>query len=88
VFMSEVIQVAFQVPIDDLRRLDATVPDEFPSRAAALRSILDAWLTDRRSLEIDRQLERGYAEVPEATATTAALSDAAIEGLRAADLDW
>ena len=86
--MSGVIQVAFQVAIEDLRRLDATVPDEFPSRAAALRSILDEWLANRRSEEIDRQLERGYDAVPETAQVTAALSDVAIEGLRAADLDW
>lgn len=86
--MSGVIQVAFQVPVDDLRRLDATVPSEFPSRAAALRSILDEWLANRRSEEIDRQLLRGYAAVPETTQFTAALSDVAIEGLHAADLDW
>lgn len=86
--MDDVTQIAFQVSNDDLRALDEAVPDEFPSRAAALRAALSEWLERRRQAAIDRALEEGYADVPEDAEMVRGLTSAATDALAAADLDW
>lgn len=86
--MSEATQIAFQVSATDLERIDAMVPDQFPSRAAALRSAVHDWLERRRDEQIDQALERGYADVPEDDELTTAMAKASRRSLEAADLDW
>jgi Arc/MetJ-type ribon-helix-helix transcriptional regulator len=86
--MSKFNQIAFQITNDDLNRVDATVPEEFPSRAAALRAAVHDWLARRNRAAVDEALEKGYADVPEDTAMTSGLSTAAREALAEVDLEW
>ena len=86
--MSDLIQVAFKLSVEDLERLDGMVPDRFPSRAAALREVVHDWLERCREEQIDAALARGYADVPEEDALTSAMTETSRRALQAADLDW
>lgn len=88
VVMSKTTQVAFMLSDHELDRLDALVPDPFPSRAAALRAAVHDWLEVRSRHDIDQALEQGYADVPEDTAMTGGLAAAAQRALTDRDLDW
>jgi Arc/MetJ-type ribon-helix-helix transcriptional regulator len=88
-FMADTTQVAFTLSDRALERLDALVPDRFPSRAAALRAAVHDWLEVRTRHDIDQALEQGYADVAEDTAMTDGLAVAAKRALAdREDLDW
>ncbi|CAN5216410.1 hypothetical protein BH23ACT9_BH23ACT9_10950 [soil metagenome] len=86
--MSSFTQVAFQLSDEELRQLDESVPAEFPSRAAALRSAVHEWLERRRQAQIDAHLEAGYAAVPEDIGMTEGLAAVNRDALAEAGLDW
>jgi Arc/MetJ-type ribon-helix-helix transcriptional regulator len=79
------IQVAFQLPDEDLEAIDALVPDQFPSRAEALRSAVRLWLRQVEEQRIDAALAAGYALLPPG-AEEKAWADISAEA--AARLDW
>ncbi len=86
--MSERIQIAFKLSSDDLAQLDGLVPDQYPSRAAALRAAVHGWLHRQRQAEIDVALERGYADVTEDVEMAQGLAASAKQALRGNRLDW
>lgn len=88
VVMADVIQIAFQINDDDLERVDSYIPDQYPSRAAALREAVTEWLERRRRAEIDLALERGYDDVPEDKEIVEGLTSSSTEALAGAHLEW
>jgi Arc/MetJ-type ribon-helix-helix transcriptional regulator len=79
------IQVAFQLPDEDLEAIDALVPDQFPSRAEALRSAVRLWLRQVEEQRIDAALAAGYDLLPPG-AEEKAWADISAEAT--ARLDW
>lgn len=85
--MMKSIQVAFQLPEQDLAAVDKLVPEPFPSRSEVLRLAVQEWLHRRQEAGIDAALAAGYGARPpgEAEGRWAELS---VEALARAELDW
>lgn len=81
------IQVAFQLSEQDLEAIDALIPDEFPSRAEALRRAVGMWLRQIEEERIDAALAAGYQLIPPG-ADEKAWSEISQASLAAADLEW
>lgn len=60
----QAMQIAIVLEDDQVEQLDGLVPEEFPSRAAAVRTAVETWLSQRRSARIDQQYEASYAASP------------------------
>jgi Arc/MetJ-type ribon-helix-helix transcriptional regulator len=89
--MQPVMQIACQLPTEDVAAIDALVPDRFPSRAAAIRAAVELWLREERERAVDAAYARAYGELAQSPAERAladAAAGAATEALRRADLDW
>jgi len=85
--MGKTTQVAFQIDDRSLRRIDEIAAGQAISRAAVLRTAVHELLAAQREASIDAQLAAGYGAQP-LGAEDAAWTEASLEGLRAADLDW
>ena len=84
--MSEVTQVAFQLPTSALAEIDRAVPERFPSRAAALRKAVSDLVWQLEQERIDAALEAGYSAVPQG-AEERGWAEVAVEGLGKGSLD-
>lgn len=82
-----VTQVAFQLPDDDLEAIDALVPEEFPSRAEALRSAVKMWLRHNDEKRIDAALAAGYQILPPGE-DESEWAEVSVESLEKAQLEW
>jgi Arc/MetJ-type ribon-helix-helix transcriptional regulator len=80
-------QVAFQLPDEDLAAIDALIPDQFPSRAEALRIAVRLWLKELEERRIDAALAAGYGLLPPTDEETE-WAEMSVEALGLADLDW
>lgn len=85
--MDPVTQVAFQLPDEDLQAIDKMVPDQFPSRAEALRRAVKLWLKHIEEQRIDAALTAGYDLIPP-KAEERDWAEASVEALAGAHLDW
>lgn len=85
--ITPVIQVAFQLPNEDLRAIDALVPDQFPSRAEALRSAVRLWLKQIEEQRIDAALTAGYDLLPTG-GEEKEWAEISAEALAGVHLDW
>jgi predicted DNA-binding protein len=83
-----VTQVAFQLPNDLLARVDELASRHSRSRAAELRSAVEAYLENLREQAIDEQLAAGYGAVPPDDDLGAAMAAEGAASLKLADLDW
>jgi Arc/MetJ-type ribon-helix-helix transcriptional regulator len=81
------IQVAFQLPEQDLEAIDALVPESFPSRAEALRRAVRMWLRQIEEGRIDAALAAGYGLIPPG-GDEKAWSEISQASLAAAELEW
>ena len=85
--MSKSIQIAFKLPQEHLDAIDQLVPDEYPSRAEAVRAAVAGFLKSRRERAIDTALAAGYGAKPP-DEHDAAWAEVSLEGLGLAELDW
>jgi Arc/MetJ-type ribon-helix-helix transcriptional regulator len=82
-----VIQVAFQLPDEDLEAIDALVPDKFSSRAEALRIAVRLWLRQIEEQRIDAALAAGYDLLPP-SGEEKAWAEISSEALAGTHLEW
>lgn len=80
-------QVAFQLSDEDLERIDRMVPNDFPSRAEALRTAVKFWLEIIEQRRIDAALAAGYQVLPPGEAEEQ-WAEISLEALDSAQLDW
>jgi Arc/MetJ-type ribon-helix-helix transcriptional regulator len=80
-------QVAFQLPDEHLAAIDAMVPDEYASRAEAIRAAVAQWLRQIEEKRIDAALAAGYAVVPLGEEESA-WAEISVEALDMAGLEW
>ncbi|MDQ6909759.1 MAG: ribbon-helix-helix domain-containing protein [Actinomycetota bacterium] len=59
------MQIAIVLEDEQVEELDRLVPETFPSRAAAVRTAVEAWLRERRAASIDAQYVERYPRVPQ-----------------------
>lgn len=81
------IQVAFQLPDEDLEAIDALVPEQFSSRAEALRMAVRLWLKQIEEQRIDAALAAGYELLAPGDAEKE-WAEISAEALAGAHLDW
>lgn len=58
------MQIAIVLPDEQVDELDRLVPEQYPSRAEAVRTAVSGWLAERRAREVDETLIAGYALAP------------------------
>lgn len=80
-------QVAFQLSDHDLERIDQMVPEDFPSRAEALRTAVKFWLEAVEQRRIDAALAAGYQIVPQGEAEEQ-WAEVSVEALDSSRLEW
>jgi len=58
------MQIAIVLEDAQVEELDRLVPDEFPSRAAAVRAAVETWLGERRAASVDEKYVASYTATP------------------------